>query len=58
MTGLQVVNAHVLNIMNNNFLSVKVRPLLSTMALFTPSDISLPIMLIDIMTFNKNELIS
>ena len=54
----QVVNAHLLTILNNNnfnFCFVKVKSLLSTMALLTPTDISLPRTVID-STTSKNSL--
>ena len=49
----QVVNEQVLTMLNNtnfNLCSIKVRSLLSTMALFTPTNISLPTMVIDVKT--------
>ena len=51
-----MVNAHVLTQLNNNnfyFSSVKVRSLLSTMALFTSTDIYLPTTVIDAITLSN-----
>ena len=55
-TVLTVLNKTVLTVLNNlhlHFHSVKVTSLLSTMALFTSTDIYLPIMVIDVITFRN-----
>ena len=45
----------VLNNLHFNFCSVKVTSLLSTIALFTSTDISLPTTVIDVITFSNHE---